>query len=84
MAIHDIAVRVDNKTHRLISNGTVAAMFNKQGNIVQRLTVLRDDNTMPDFGDESGNPVKIRRGARPCSCGGGVWKTRISELTVQL
>lgn len=82
---YDFAVQVGGRTQRFISSGDKAALFAKDGT-KRPVTIVEQPkgSGSPKVVDESGAQVKLSRVAKPCSCVGGVWKKRPSELVAQL
>lgn len=82
---YDFAVQVNGVAHRFIGAGTKGAIFAKDGT-KRSVTIVEPPKAMraPKVVDEDGKQVLLSRIAKPCSCRGGVWKMRPSELTAQL
>lgn len=85
MSHQDFAVRKDGALMRFVSDGTKAGVFAQDGTM-EPLLLVSAGNSMrsPEVTDLNGNPVKLSRVAKPCSCRGGVWKSRPSALVAQL
>ena len=81
----DFAVRVGGEVKRFISDGTNAAIFAKDGTM-QRVTITEPaiGQQSPKVADQDGNELAMARIPKPCSCIGGVWKTRPSELLARV
>lgn len=85
MGNYDFAARYESRPVRFISNGTQAAFFSKDGSIALALTVTSEPASgLPTVELADGTPFDLKKIARPCSCIGGVWKQRASELVAQL
>lgn len=85
MSNYDFAVKHDGKLLRFISDGDKAAIFDRDG-AKQNLTITEPATGMraPKVVDENGVAVVLSRVSKPCSCKGGVWRKRPSELVAQL
>lgn len=81
MSAADIPVRVDGKSYRFIMKDGEAAIFSKLG-LVKKLTVVdsAEKKRVPEVADEEGNPVKLLRTSRPCSCKGAPWNRKLADL----
>lgn len=81
----DIPVKHDGKAYRMIISGDSVGLFDKNG-LAKKLQVSGDFNgrRIPEVVTESGDPVKLTKTSRPCSCKGAPWKTGITKLLEQL
>lgn len=86
MSNYDFAVKTADGVQRLISNGEQAALFSKAGLITKRLTIVQAPvgAGLPGVVDEDGEAFALTKTGRPCSCIGGVWRQRASELAAAL
>ena len=84
MTHYDFAVQLHGKTMRFIGAGNKGALFEKDGT---QLSVTVEEPTsggIPTLLDSNGVLLPIRKVAKPCSCRGGIWKARPSELVAKL
>lgn len=84
MTHYDFAVSHQGKVMRFIGADDKGALFEKDG--TQHSVSIIDAPTTgtPTVQTAEGVHVPLKRVAKPCSCRGGVWKTRPSELVAKL
>lgn len=82
---YDFAVQQNGKTMRFVGAGDTGALFEKDGT-KHSVTIVAPSapGQMPVLTNEAGVELSLKKVAKPCSCRGGVWKTRMSELVAQL
>ena len=82
----DIAVRMNGRTYRLITNGDRAGLFSGHGSEPVRLDVTAPGaniHAIPALSGPDG-PAALARASRPCSCTGAPWNLGVAGLRAQL
>lgn len=85
MTHYDFAVELYGKVMRFIGVGEKGALFAKDGTQtnVEILEAPRGQG-VPTIVDANGVQLPVKRVAKPCSCKGGVWRSKPSELVAKL
>lgn len=85
MTHYDFAVTKDGKTMRFVGADDKGALFEKDGT-QHNVTITEAPRGMgsPTVVNELGIEMPLKRVSKPCSCKGGIWKSRPSELLAKL